>query len=165
MNQASSSTDKRSELTEEERLSSHGLSSSRGLEEEEAEGDDEEEDKGSLKEEERPSSHGLSSSRGLEEEEAEGDDEEEDKGSLKEEERPSSHGLSSSRGLEEEEVEGDDEEEEEEGSLVEKFQDEAPKSPSPITMVTPGAYEDEEGEGSEEATPLAISYKHTRRLM
>ncbi|XP_052338529.1 histone-lysine N-methyltransferase PRDM16-like isoform X4 [Oncorhynchus keta] len=132
MNQASSSTDKRSEVTEEQRLSSHGLSSSRGLEEEEAEGDDEEEDKGSLKEEERPSSHGLSSSRGLEEEEAEGDNEEE-----------------------------------EEGSLAEKFQDEAPKSPSPITMVTPGAYEDEEGEGkgSEEATPLAISYKHTRRLM
>ncbi|XP_070961931.1 histone-lysine N-methyltransferase PRDM16-like [Oncorhynchus clarkii lewisi] len=86
---------------------------------------------------------------------------------LTEEERPSSHGLSSSRGLEEEgeEAEGDNEEEEE-GSLAEKFQDEAPKSPSPITMVTPGAYEDEEGEGSEEeeeATPLAISYKHTRR--
>ncbi|XP_071203135.1 histone-lysine N-methyltransferase PRDM16-like isoform X3 [Salvelinus alpinus] len=92
MNQASSSTDKRSELAEEERLSSHGLSSSRGLEEEE--------------------------------------------------------------GVDEEEVEG---------SLTEKSQDEAPESPSPISMVTPGAYEDEEEE--EEATPLAISYEHTRRCI
>ncbi|XP_045065354.1 histone-lysine N-methyltransferase PRDM16-like isoform X2 [Coregonus clupeaformis] len=89
---------------------------------------------------------------------------------LAEEERPSSHGLSNSktaaRGLEEEEAEGEDEEEEE-GSLTEKSQDEAPESPSPITMVTPGAYEDEEEEAEEEeeATPLAMSYEHTRRLM
>ncbi|XP_029580417.1 histone-lysine N-methyltransferase PRDM16 isoform X2 [Salmo trutta] len=83
---------------------------------------------------------------------------------LTEEERPSSQGLSSSRGLEEELAEGDDEEEEED-SLTEKSQDEAPESPSPITMVTPGAYEDEEEEEEEEATPLAISYEHTRRLM
>ncbi|CAB1336909.1 unnamed protein product [Coregonus sp. 'balchen'] len=68
--------------------------------------------------------------------------------------------------LEEEEAEGEDEEEEE-GSLTEKSQDEAPESPSPITMVTPGAYEDEEEEAEEEeeATPLAMSYEHTRRCI
>ncbi|KAK6303092.1 hypothetical protein J4Q44_G00255460 [Coregonus suidteri] len=88
---------------------------------------------------------------------------------LAEEERPSSHGLSNSkmaaRGLEEEEAEGEDEEEEE-GSLTEKSQDEAPESPSPITMVTPGAYEDEEEEAEEEeeATPLAMSYEHTPQV-
>ncbi|XP_068600888.1 histone-lysine N-methyltransferase PRDM16 [Brachionichthys hirsutus] len=82
-----------------------------------------------------------------------------------EEERPPSHSLSNSKlglqGLEEEEeeVEGDDEEEEE-GSLTEKSHDEAPESPSPITT---GVYEEEEEE--EEATPLAMSYEHTRRCL
>ncbi|XP_056155268.1 histone-lysine N-methyltransferase PRDM16 [Lampris incognitus] len=86
-----------------------------------------------------------------------------------EEERPPSHGLSNSKlglqGLEEEEeeVEGDDEEEEE-GSLTEKSQDEAPESPSPVTMTT-GVYEEDEEEEEAEAAPLAMSYENTRRLM
>ncbi|CAB1329540.1 unnamed protein product [Coregonus sp. 'balchen'] len=92
---------------------------------------------------------------------------------LAEEERPSSHSLSNSkmeaRGLEEEEEEAEgDDEEEEEGSLTEKSQDEAPESPSPVTMVTQEAYEDEEeeeAEEDEEATPLAMSYEHTRRCI
>ncbi|XP_076019575.1 histone-lysine N-methyltransferase PRDM16 isoform X1 [Genypterus blacodes] len=52
MNQASSSTDKRSEQAEEERPPSHSKLTLRGLEEEEeeAEGDDEEEEEGSLTE-------------------------------------------------------------------------------------------------------------------
>ncbi|KAM6977956.1 histone-lysine N-methyltransferase PRDM16 [Aplochiton taeniatus] len=67
---------------------------------------------------------------------------------------------------EEEEVEGDDEEEEEEESLTEKSQDEAPESPSRVTITT-GPYEEEEDEEEEEAesTPLSLSYQHTRRLM
>uniref|UniRef100_A0A8C2WSE3 Si:ch211-263k4.2 n=1 Tax=Cyclopterus lumpus TaxID=8103 RepID=A0A8C2WSE3_CYCLU len=82
-----------------------------------------------------------------------------------EEERPSSHSLSNSklglRGLEEEEeeVEGDDEEEEE-GSLTEKSHDEAPESPSPVTM---GVYEEDEEEEETETAPLAMGYEHTRR--
>ncbi|XP_034029083.1 histone-lysine N-methyltransferase PRDM16 isoform X9 [Thalassophryne amazonica] len=83
-------------------------------------------------------------------------------------ERPPNHTLSNSKlslqGLEEEEeeVEGDDEDEEE-GSLTEKSHDEAPESPSPVTT---GAYEeDEEEEEETEATPLAMSYEHTRRCI
>ncbi|XP_028979945.2 histone-lysine N-methyltransferase PRDM16 isoform X5 [Esox lucius] len=91
---------------------------------------------------------------------------------LAEEERPLSQTLSNSKmaaqGLEEEEEEAD-EEEEEEGSLTEKSQDEAPESPSPVTMVTPGAYDDEEeeeeAEEEEESTPLALNYDHTRRCI
>uniref|UniRef100_A0A667X6M9 PR domain containing 16 n=1 Tax=Myripristis murdjan TaxID=586833 RepID=A0A667X6M9_9TELE len=80
-----------------------------------------------------------------------------------------SHSLSNSKlglqGLEEEEeeVEGDDEEEEE-GSLTEKSHDEAPESPSPVTMTT-GVYEEDEEEEEAEAAPLAMSYEHTRRCI
>uniref|UniRef100_A0A667XMZ3 PR domain containing 16 n=1 Tax=Myripristis murdjan TaxID=586833 RepID=A0A667XMZ3_9TELE len=86
-----------------------------------------------------------------------------------EEEHPPSHSLSNSKlglqGLEEEEeeVEGDDEEEEE-GSLTEKSHDEAPESPSPVTMTT-GVYEEDEEEEEAEAAPLAMSYEHTRRCI
>lgn len=58
-------------------------------------------------------------------------------------------------------MEGDDEEEEE-GSLTEKSQDEAPESPSPVPMTT-GVYEEDDEEEEAEATPLAMSYEHTRR--
>lgn len=58
-------------------------------------------------------------------------------------------------------MEGDDEEEEE-GSLTEKSHDEAPESPSPVTMTT-GVYEEDEEEEEAEAAPLAMSYEHTRR--
>ncbi|XP_028849162.1 histone-lysine N-methyltransferase PRDM16 isoform X3 [Denticeps clupeoides] len=78
-----------------------------------------------------------------------------------EEERAPSHSLSGSKlsvgALEEEEedVEGDDEDEEE-GSLTEKSQDET-ASPAPMGQ---GPYDDEE-----EATPLSMSYDHTRRCI
>ncbi|CAL8319096.1 unnamed protein product [Merluccius merluccius] len=88
-----------------------------------------------------------------------------------EQQQPAGHGLAGKLGLrvgpgdmeEEEEAEGDDEEEEE-GSLTEKSQDEAPESPSPITMVT-GAYEEDEEDEGAEAAPLAMSYEHTRRCI
>ncbi|XP_061691054.1 histone-lysine N-methyltransferase PRDM16 isoform X12 [Syngnathoides biaculeatus] len=85
---------------------------------------------------------------------------------LANEKHPSGPRLSDSKlslqGLEEEEEEAEgDDEEEEEGSLTEKSHDEAPESPSPVTT---RVYEEEEEE-EEEATPLSMSYEHSRRCL